>query len=113
MTPAAPLAILRLPHQTGSEFKMANTKIQETRILPASDGVVVQLHIADAPPDAEFASIRVDLMVKLPRYELPLVAHLQREAMTHVQKALTLLQQQLGQEIQDHPRYDLTPKTVS
>jgi hypothetical protein len=63
-------------------------EIRETTITTDDAGTTVRLHISDAPLDAEHASFRLDLLAKLPRYNFPLVMHVQREAILEAQKAL-------------------------
>jgi hypothetical protein len=88
---------------------MADAKILETTITQDADGVIVQLQISDAPPLAEDAAIRLVLTVRVPEYRTPLLAHLERAAMTEARNVLSALLQSKAQEIQDKPHNDLSP----
>lgn len=74
-------------------------EIRETTIVPGVGGDAIQLLISDAERDAEGATFRLVLHAKLPAYETPLVAQLQRVAMKIAQGALSSLLQDLATEI--------------
>ena len=82
-------------------------EIRETAITTDDAGTTVRLHISDAPLDAEHASFRLDLLAKLPRYNYPLVMHVQREAILEAQTALEriadALVQNLPPQVYAHP----------
>lgn len=81
---------------------MPDAEIRETIVVPeANGGAVVQLQISDAPLPAEDATILIRLTVKLPAYKLPLLAHLQREAMDAASRILRDLHLAVGQDIQE------------
>lgn len=86
------------------------TKILQTVVTPNENGAVVQLQISDGSLDAEYAAIRLTLAVQVPEYDVPLLAHLQREAMAIAREALLALERALGQEIQSDMHRDLRPK---
>jgi hypothetical protein len=77
-------------------------EIRETIVTPAdaSGAAVVQIQISDVPLPAEDAAIRLTLAVSVPGFEAPLLAQLQRAAMTIARDSLSALLQQLAQEIQ-------------
>jgi len=87
---------------------MSKAEIRETIVTPDASGTLVQLQISDVPLPAEDAAIRITLAVRVPEYRLPLLAHLQREAMRTASAILRDLTQDLGSEIQD-TSYDLSP----
>ena len=89
---------------------MSGPEIRETTATPDADGSVVQLHISDAPPLSESPGIRLQLSVKIPAYETPLLAHLQREVMKRAKDVLEALLQKLASEIQHQPDNELNPK---
>ena len=73
-------------------------EIRETTITPAQDGIVVQLHISDAPPDDESVGIALQLTAKLPKSQNPLLAKVQRDAMKVAQEALSHLLRALADD---------------
>jgi hypothetical protein len=81
-------------------------EIYETTIAKDGDATTVRLHIADAPSDAETASFRLNLLVRLPRYQSPFVAQVQREAILEAREALGKIADALLQELprQAHAR---------
>ena len=86
-------------------------EIRETTITTDDAGTTVRLHISDAPLDAEHASFRLDLLAKLPRYNFPLVMHVQREAILQAQSALESLADALVQNLPPQV-YMLTEKVL-
>lgn len=88
---------------------MAKTEIRETTVSPDGDGSIVRLQISDAPPPYESATMHLQLTVRLPAYEPPLLAHLQREAIDAAVQELRVHLQGLYQEIQRNPHNDPRP----
>jgi hypothetical protein len=86
---------------------MPNVAIRETTVTPDESGSIVQLVVADVPPPYESAKIHLQLLVKLPAYELSLLAQLQLEAMTVVAEELRKQTQALATEIRQHPEFDV------
>ncbi len=80
-------------------------EIRETIVTASASGAVVQLQISDAPLQDESPGIRLTLLVKVAEYRLPLLAHLQREAMKLASDALVCLLKQMAGEIREgcHP----------
>jgi hypothetical protein len=75
-------------------------EIRETTVTPDAAGSVVQLHISDVAPDAEGATFRLVLLVKMPPLKTPpLLAQLQRAAMARAQDALTPILQDLAADL--------------
>ena len=74
-------------------------EIRETIVTPDPSGDVVQLHISDVALGDEGGSFRLVLRAKLRPFEIPLVAQLQREAMTFAQEALSSILQKSAKEI--------------
>ena len=89
---------------------MADTSIRETSVLPYADGTVVRLVIADVPPPYESAAMHLQLLVRLPAYEPPLLAHLQSEAIRAAIYELRVIDRSLDQEIGRDPRNDPIPQ---
>jgi hypothetical protein len=89
---------------------MAAAEIRETIVTPAdpSGAAFVQLQISDTTLLAEDAAIRLTLAVSVPGYEAPLLAQLQRAAMTIARDSLSDLLRRLAQEIQG-AGYSLNP----
>lgn len=85
-----------------------NAKILETTVTPNARGSVVQLQISDAPLDAEAWAIRLTLSVQIPAYRLPLVAHVEREAINIADDVLAALLRNMAEEIQAG-RHNLRP----
>ena len=75
-------------------------EIRETTVTPDASGQVVRLHISDAPPLDASAQIIVQISVRLPHYDLPLMAQVQREALVMAQHEISTLLQLLAQEFQ-------------
>jgi hypothetical protein len=78
---------------------MAKAAILQTIVTPDGDGTVVQLQISDAPLLDESAAIRIALTVRVGAYDLPLLAHLEREALEVALRALRDLSQAKASEI--------------
>lgn len=74
-------------------------EIRETIVSPDPTGDLVQLHISDVAPNAEGATFRLVLLAKLPPLEMPLLAQMQRAAMTNAQDALGTILQKMAKEI--------------
>lgn len=64
-------------------------EIRETIVTPESDKDVVQLHISDARLGDESAEIVLRLTVPIPKSPVPLVAHVQRQAIEVASKVLS------------------------
>jgi hypothetical protein len=79
-------------------------EIRETIVTPDPTGDVVQLHISDAELGDENGSFRLVLRAKLPPFEVPALAQLQREAMGAAQDALTPLLTNLARQITESGR---------
>lgn len=88
-----------------------NVEILETIVTPDANGTLVQLQISDKPLLAEDAAIRLVLTVRVPALELPLLVHLQREAMKVGSDALRAVLQDLASQIQQTP-HDVNPRPV-
>lgn len=88
---------------------MADAQILQTTVTQDAGGAVVQLQISDAPLLAEDAAIRLILTVRVPGFLTPLLAHLERAAMTEARNVLSALLQSKGQEIQEKPHNELNP----
>jgi hypothetical protein len=84
-------------------------EIRQTIVTPDVSGSVVQLHISDVAPDDEGATFRLVLLAKLPAFQTPSLAHLQREAMKIAQDALTPLLQRLATDLKAGGQ-DLNPR---
>jgi hypothetical protein len=80
-------------------------EIRETKVTPAASGSVVQLYISDAPPDDESTTFVLRVLAKLPAYQAPVLAQLQRAVMKVAQNELTPLLQSLAAELKrsNHP----------
>ncbi|MFI5021148.1 MAG: hypothetical protein ACHQRJ_05785 [Alphaproteobacteria bacterium] len=78
---------------------MPDAKILATTVTPNASGAIVELQISDAPLDAEVWAIRLNLSVQIPDFDLPLLAHLQREAMRIADKALDALTRAIEREV--------------
>ena len=77
-----------------------NTTIHQTTISPTKSGSIVQMHISDAPLEAEHAEVVVKLTVTLPKYAGPLLlAQAQREAIRTAQLILSQQADALMREI--------------
>ncbi len=87
-----------------------NAKILETTVIPNAGGSLVQLQISDAPLDAEAWAIRLTLSVQIPAYRLPLLAHVEREAINIADDVLGTLLRTMAEEIQKS-RHDLHPSS--
>ena len=86
-----------------------DVEIRRTSVTPTDGGSVVQLHISDAPPDAESPSFDLQMSVFLPEYEREiLLAQWQREAMKVTQGVLSRLLQELAAALQER---DFSPET--
>lgn len=76
--------------------------IRRTTVTPTEGGNVVHVHISDAPLEAPFASIELQMTVLLPRYAQALmVEQAQREAMSVAQGVLSDHLQRLAARIQN------------
>ncbi len=84
-------------------------EIRETIVTPAKGGDVVQIHISDVPLEDASASLRLILTAKVPSYEAPALAQLQREAMKAASEALSEILRSLAGDIQESGR-DLNPR---
>ena len=85
-------------------------ELRETVVTPTEDGgSVVQLHISDAPPDDESAAFVLNIVVKLLPYETPLLLHVQREAISKAQDALSPILQGMGRQITEVAGKPLNP----
>jgi hypothetical protein len=90
---------------------MPDVEIRETTIIPDANGSIVRLQLSDAPPQAEYATMLLDVTVKLPEYTAPpLMAQLQRQAIRAVMEVLRAFDQSLLQEIRKQPHLDAEPK---
>lgn len=79
-----------------------NAEIRRTTVTPTEGGNVVHVHISDAPLEAPFASIDLQMTVSLPRYAQALmIEQAQREVMRVVQDVLSDLLQPLAAKIQN------------
>jgi hypothetical protein len=76
-------------------------EIRETTVLPDENGAIVRLQISDAPLLSEDAAIRLILAVRVPAFQSPLLAQLEREAMKAAIEALRGLVQDKAKEIQE------------
>jgi hypothetical protein len=86
-------------------------EIRETTISPDGKGTVVRISISDKPPPFESATMLLQMTVRLPEYETPLLAHVQREAVTEADRVLRDLYRNLGEEIgKNQPHLDLRPR---
>lgn len=85
-------------------------EIRQTIVIPTIDGDAVHLHISDALPESKDASFVLVTHVKLPRFQTPAVAQLQREAMKVVQNEITRLLSDLAREIQGAGHFLLDPR---
>ena len=70
-----------------------NVEIRETIVTPGDGDVLVQLHISDKPPELAGAAIRQNLAVRVPAYQTPLLAQIERQAMSIATDALWALLQ--------------------
>jgi hypothetical protein len=78
-------------------------EIRKTIVTPTDDDHdVIQLHISDAPPDDESATLVVQILVKQPAMLAPALGQLQRAAMSAAQDVLTPLLQALAKELQQN-----------
>jgi hypothetical protein len=60
---------------------MPDVEIRATTITPDADRSIVRLQLSEAPQQAEYATMLLDVTVKLPGYIAPpLMARLQRQA---------------------------------
>jgi hypothetical protein len=85
--------------------------IRETTITPGAGHDVVQLHISDAPPDDESATLRLVLLAKIPSYQAPALGQLQRAAMKKAHDVLMALLPELAAELKKaNVPVDPTPK---
>jgi len=61
---------------------MAEPLIQETTLTPIEGGgFAVELHISEAPADAEDAAFVLKLYVEIPRPQTDQLSHIQRQAL--------------------------------
>lgn len=89
-----------------------SAEIRRTTVTPTEGGSVVQLHISDAPLEAPFEAIELQMTVSLPRYEKAiLVEQAQREAMKRAQDVLSSLLQQLAAALNERG-FSLEPPRV-
>jgi len=89
---------------------MSDPEIRETTVAPASNCSAIRIQISDAPLTAENASIVLDLHVRLPAYEAPLLSQVQRQAVRAAMDILSALNQKLIEEIQRDKHHELEPK---
>jgi hypothetical protein len=88
-----------------------SAEIRRTTVTPTEGGSVVHVHISDAPLEAPFASIDIQMTVSLPEYEPAiLLAHAQRQAILTAQAALREHAQRLASEIGSADVPDLEPR---
>lgn len=90
-------------------------EIRETTVTPDARGAVVGIHISDAALLVEGAETRIQLSVRLPTYEQPVLhAQWQREAILKVIAELQRIGEALAQEIRRSPPHgNLSPKPES
>ena len=86
-------------------------EIRETIVTPTEGGDVVRLHISDAPPGDESATIALALTVQIPRSPAPLLAHVQRVAIDLASKVLSEQLQTLANQI-GHGGRQLDPQKM-
>jgi hypothetical protein len=67
---------------------MSKAEILRTIVSPNGDGTFVELHIGDGSPRDEAQAPPIVLALRVTEYELPLLAHLQRDALNSVIKLL-------------------------
>lgn len=84
-------------------------EIRETIVTPAQDGDVVELHISDVAPNDEGGAFRLVLRTKLPPFQTPVFAQLQREAMKLAQDTFSELLQNMANEI-TNAGHNLNPR---
>ncbi len=87
-------------------------EIRATTVTPDASGSLVQIHISDAKHPDAVAAIDLTLTVRVPAYEAPLLAQVQREAMSIAELALGELREKAAAEIR-RTRLDLKPKPQS
>jgi hypothetical protein len=91
---------------------MPDAEIRITTVTQDASGFLVQLHISDeVRPDVAPAT-SLTLTVRVPAFETPLLAHLQREAMKTAHETLSNLLEKSVREIRK-TRLDLTPRVAS
>jgi hypothetical protein len=83
---------------------MPSAQILETIVTPTGSSSTIQLYISDAPRDAEDAGIRLTLTVSIPAYRVPLLAHLQRDALDKAAETLRSVYRGLGIELEKNGR---------
>jgi homoaconitase/3-isopropylmalate dehydratase large subunit len=73
--------------------------IRETTITPGVEQDAVQIRIADAQQDDQMLSFELTIHANVRPLLCPTVAHVQRQAITMAQEALSDIHQRLGLEI--------------
>lgn len=74
-------------------------EIRETTVETTESGIVVRLHVSDAPlDDAENSSFRLQIVAPLPRLKACYLVQIQREAILEAQQVLRELEKALLQE---------------
>ena len=75
--------------------------VQETTVLPTTDGYAVELHISDKPPDALDAALVLTLRVKIDRTGTARLVGIQRKALEAMEESLRPLLQELHEKMHD------------
>lgn len=85
-------------------------EICETTVSQDALGSTVRLRICDAmqPPESVETYPLIELSVRLPAYEVPALAQIQREALAAAQEILSKLLQDLATDLTSN-RYQLRP----
>jgi hypothetical protein len=87
-------------------------EIRETTVTPGGASDIVLLRLSDVPLDDASGSLQLTILAKLRPLKTPTLAHLQRQAMTVAQDALTPILQTLAKEIQE-AGHNLQPYSAS
>jgi hypothetical protein len=83
---------------------MPKPEILRTIVAPDGDGTAVEIHISDGSPPHENGAIPITLALRVGAYELPLVAHLQHEAVNLAIKLLVEVGEDLDMQMRSGGR---------